>query len=35
VWVIQETSGRKGGLFRTHEGAIKFTRDENIDANSS
>ena len=27
-WVIRETTGRKAGLFRTREGAIKYVRDE-------
>lgn len=31
LWVIRETSGRKAGLFRTREAAIKFARDESMD----
>ena len=27
-WVIRETTGRKAGLFRTREAAIKYVRDE-------
>jgi hypothetical protein len=33
VWVIQEATGRKGGLFRTRAAAIKFARDESSDGN--
>ena len=32
-WVIRETSGRRAGLFRTREGAIRFARDESPDGN--
>ena len=27
-WVIHETTGRKAGLFRTRDAAIKYARDE-------
>jgi hypothetical protein len=27
-WVIRETSGRRAGLFRTRDAAIKYARDE-------
>jgi hypothetical protein len=27
-WVIRETTGRRAGLFRTREAAIKYARDE-------
>ena len=30
-WVIRETTGRWGGLFRTREAAIKYARDESKD----
>jgi hypothetical protein len=33
VWVIRETSGRRAGLFRSREAAIKFARDESPDGN--
>jgi len=32
-WVIRETSGRRGGLFRTRAAAIKYAREESIDGN--
>jgi hypothetical protein len=28
AWVIRETTGRRAGLFRTREAAIKYARDE-------
>jgi hypothetical protein len=27
-WVIRETSGRRAGLFRTRDAAVKYARDE-------
>jgi len=33
LWVIRETTGRKGGLFRTRAAAIKYARDESVDGN--
>jgi hypothetical protein len=33
LWVIRETSGTKGGLFRTREAAIKYARDESLNGN--
>lgn len=33
LWVIRETTGRKAGLFRTRESAIKFAREESLDGN--
>ena len=32
-WVIRETTGRRAGLFRTREAAIKYARDESGDGN--
>jgi len=32
-WVIRETTGRRAGLFRTREAAIKYARDESQDGN--
>jgi hypothetical protein len=32
-WVICETTGRRTGLFRTREAAIKYARDESTDGN--
>ena len=32
-WVIRETTGRRAGLFRTRDAAIKFARDESADGN--
>jgi hypothetical protein len=32
-WVIRETTGRRAGLFRTREAAIKYARDESVDGN--
>ena len=32
-WVIRETTGRKAGLFRSREAAIKFARDESTGGN--
>jgi hypothetical protein len=32
-WVIRETTGRKAGLFRTREAAIKYARDESPTGN--
>ena len=32
-WVIRETTGRRAGLFRTREAAIKYARDESADGN--
>jgi hypothetical protein len=33
AWVIRETTGRRAGLFRTREAAIKYARDESADGN--
>lgn len=33
VWVIRETTGRRAGLFRTRESAIKYAREESLDGN--
>lgn len=33
AWVIRETTGRRAGLFRSREAAIKFARDESPDGN--
>ena len=33
LWVIRETSGRKAGLFRTRNAAIRYARDESTDGN--
>jgi hypothetical protein len=33
VWVIRETTGRRAGLFRTREAAIKYARDESPGGN--
>lgn len=33
VWVIREAAGRRAGLFKTREAAIKFARDESPDGN--
>ena len=33
TWVIRETTGRRAGLFRTRESAIKFARDESPSGN--
>jgi hypothetical protein len=30
VWVIRETTGRRAGLFRTREAAIKYAREESF-----
>ena len=32
-WVIRETSGRRAGLFRSREAAIKYARHESGDGN--
>jgi hypothetical protein len=32
-WVIRETTGRRAGLFRTREAAVKYARDESGDGN--
>jgi len=32
-WVIRETAGRRAGLFRTREAAIKYARDESAGGN--
>jgi hypothetical protein len=32
-WVIRETTGRRAGLFRTRQAAIKYARDESGDGN--
>lgn len=32
-WVICEATGRRGGMFRTREAAIKYARDESRDGN--
>lgn len=29
AWVIREITGKRAGLFRTREAAIKYARDEN------
>ena len=31
--MIRETTGRRAGLFRTREAAIKYARDESADGN--
>jgi hypothetical protein len=33
VWVIRETTGRRAGLFRSREAAIKYARDESPGGN--
>ena len=33
TWVIRETTGRRAGLFRTREAAIKYARDESPSGN--
>lgn len=33
AWVIRETTGRRAGLFRTREAAIKYARDESPNGN--
>jgi len=33
VWVIRETTGRRAGLFRTREAAIKYAREESVNGN--
>jgi hypothetical protein len=32
-WVIRETSGRRAGLFRTREAALKYARGESPNGN--
>lgn len=32
-WVIRETTGRRAGLFRTRDDAIKYARDESTGGN--
>jgi hypothetical protein len=32
-WVIRDTTGRKAGLFRTRDAAIKYARDESPGGN--
>ena len=32
-WVVRESTGRRAGLFRTREAAIKYARDESADGN--
>jgi hypothetical protein len=32
-WVIRETTGRRAGLFRTRQAAIKYAREETWDGN--
>jgi hypothetical protein len=32
-WVLRENTGRRGGLFRTREAAIRYARDESMDGN--
>lgn len=32
-WVIRQTTGRRAGLFRTREAAIRFARDESPGGN--
>jgi Uncharacterized protein conserved in bacteria (DUF2188) len=32
-WVIRENTGRRAGLFRTREAAIKYARDESASGN--
>ena len=33
AWVIRETTGRRAGLFRTREAAIKYAREESLNGN--
>jgi hypothetical protein len=33
AWVIREVTGRRAGLFRSREAAIKYARDESMDGN--
>jgi hypothetical protein len=33
AWVIREATGRRAGLFRSREAAIRFARDESRDGN--
>lgn len=33
LWVVRETTGRRAGIFRTREAAIKYVRRESIDDN--
>jgi hypothetical protein len=33
LWVICEATGRKGGLFRTRQAAIRYARNESVDGN--
>ena len=33
AWVIREVTGRRAGLFRSREAAIKYARDESTDGN--
>jgi hypothetical protein len=33
TWVIRETTGRRAGLFRSREAAIKYARDESPSGN--
>jgi hypothetical protein len=33
AWVLRETTGRRAGLFRTREAAIKFAHDESPNGN--
>src|SRR5262245_55038094 len=33
AWVIRETTGRRAGLFRTRQAAIKYARDESPNGN--
>ncbi len=33
TWIIRETTGKRAGLFRTREAAIKYARDESPNGN--
>jgi hypothetical protein len=33
LWVVRETSGRRGGVFSTRKAAIKFAREESTGGN--
>ena len=33
AWVLRETTGRRAGLFRTREAAIRYARDESPNGN--
>ena len=32
-WVLRETTGRRAGLFRSREAAVKYARDESANGN--